>query len=220
MSVSSEVQVYNLALNAVGARDNVSAPTENSREAEVCRLWYSLVRDTILAGANWPEATTLRYLSVSSEQADDVWAEGEPRSGYQYLYTKPSDLVRPQYMSDFSRFLMTADGIHSNTYQGVLSYTRRLESPADWSPELQMAIVYGLASHICMPLSGKPSRAKTLLQVANDTLLNARETAANATQEVHDALPDWITARGYTDASSKSRYFYPYGSTLSLPSVN
>jgi hypothetical protein len=38
--------------------------------------------------------------------------------------------------------------------------------------------------------------------------------------EVLDSVPDWITARGYTDASSKTRYFYPYGSLLSLPNVN
>ena len=49
MAISSEVQVYNLALNAVGERSNISSPTEQSRPAEVCSLWYSPVRDQVLA---------------------------------------------------------------------------------------------------------------------------------------------------------------------------
>jgi hypothetical protein len=220
VAVASKVQVYNLALNAVGSRSNISSPTENSREAEVCDLWFELVRDTALASAAWPEATKLRYLALSSEQEDDEWIEGEPKAGYQYLYARPSDMLRPQYMSGFGHFLMTDLGFHSNTYQAALVYTSRLTDVSQWGAQLQMAIVYGLAAHICMPLSGKPSRAKMLVGMANELMMAARESAANQNTEVLDSVPDWITARGYTDASSKTRYFYPYGSLLSLPNVN
>ena len=223
MSISSEVQVYNLALNAVGERSNISAPTEQSRPAEVCRLWYSPVRDQILAAAPWPEATKIAYPALLAEQDDDdAWLETEPRLGYQYVYAMPSDALRPRYMSDFSRFLVANYGgqraLHSNTEDAILAYTSRLENIALWDAELQMAIVYGLAANICMPLSGKPSRAKMLADKANELIMHARVSAANASNESYESVPDWIAARGFNFSTSQ-RYFHPYGNMLSLTNV-
>lgn len=223
MAISSEVQVYNLALNAVGSRDNISLPTEQSREAEVCRLWYSPVRDQVLAAAPWPEATKIAYLALLAEQDDDAtWLETEPRTGYQYVYALPSDALRPRYMSDFSRFLFSGyngqRAVHSNTASAVLAYTSRLENIALWDSALQMAIVYGLAANICMPLTGKPARAKALAERANELITTARVDAANANNERYESIPDWIVARGFNTTSSP-RYFHPYGSTLALTNV-
>lgn len=224
MAISSEVQVYNLALNAVGERSNISSPTEQSRPAEVCHLWYSPVRDQILAAAPWPEATRIAYLPLLAEADDeDAWLETEPRLGYQYVYAMPSDALRPRYMSDFTRFLFTSYGdqraIHSNTGSAILAYTSRLENIALWDAELQMAIVYGLAANICMPLSGKPARAKMLAEKANELIMNARVAAANANNESYESIPDWIVARGFNHSSAQ-RYFHPYGSLLALTNVS
>lgn len=223
MAISSEVQVYNLALNAVGERSNISLPTEQSRPAEVCRLWYSAVRDQVLAAAPWPEATKIAYLALLAEQDDDAtWLETEPRTGYQYVYALPSDMLRPRYMSDFSRFLFSSyngqRAVHSNTQSAILAYTSRLENVALWDSALQMAIVYGLAANICMPLSGKPARAQALANRANELITTARVDAANSNNEHYESIPDWIAARGFNSTSSP-RYFFPYGSTLALTNV-
>lgn len=218
MAISSEVQVYNLALNAVGARSNISSPTEQSRDAEVCRLWYSPVRDQVLSAAPWPEATKIAYPALLATQDDeDAWLETEPRTGYAYVYAMPSDALRPRYMSDFSQFLFTSyngqRALHSNTPSAILAYTSRLENVALWDSGLQMAIVYALAANICMPLSGKTSRAKVLAEKANDLILSARVAAANSNNESYESIPDWITARGFNHTVS-TRYFHPYGSLL------
>lgn len=223
MAISSEVQVYNLALNAIGERSNISSPTEQSRPAEVCSLWYSPVRDQILSAAPWPEATKIAYPALlATADDDDAWLETEPRTGYQYVYAMPSDALRPRYMSDFSRFLFTNYGgqraLHSNTQDAILAYTSRLENIVLWDSELQMAVVYGLAANICMPLSGKPSRAKMLADKANELIINARVSAANANNESYESVPDWIVARGFNAAPS-TRYFHPYGSLLSATAV-
>ena len=220
--ISSEVGIYNLALNAVGARDNVSLPTENSREAEVCRLWFSVVRDQILAAAVWPEATNLAYLALLNEVDDDgVWEVGEARPGYQFAYSLPVDCLRPQYLTNFDRFLVSyyADNkraLSCNTEDAVLAYTMRLETISLWSAELQMAVVYGLASHICVPLSGKTSRAKLLADEANQVLVGARESAANASTEQFDSIPEWISGRGYSGAVQRTQFIYPFGSLLTV----
>lgn len=223
MAISSEVGVYNLALNAVGTRSNISSPSENSREAEVCRLWYSSVRDQVLASAPWPEATEIRYLAELARASDGEWSYDDPRPGYSYVYSAPSDMLRPMYLTDFSRFLLTGysdnrKAIHTNTAQAALVYTKRLETISLWNAELQMAIVYALAAHICMPLSGKPSRSRSLLQQANGLIMAARESAANTSDEVYEWVPDWIAARGYNFPAG-TKYFHPYGSLLSLPNV-
>lgn len=223
MTISSQVQVFNLALNAVGARDNISSPSEASREAEVCNLWYSPVRDQVLASAAWPEATVFAYLqelAQADEDDDGVWAVGDPAPGYTYVYGVPNDLLRPIYQTDFAPFRIAnysnnQRALHSNTAQAILAYTTRLETIALWGPELQMAIVMGLAAYICMPLTGKPSRARSLEAKANQTILAARETAANASNETFDWVPDWIAARGYNNPSS-NRYYHPYGALLSV----
>lgn len=223
MSISSEVQVFNLALNAVGTRSNISATTENSREAEVCRLWYGPVRDQILSAAAWSEATELRYLALlktTDEDGNGVWAADDPRPGYSYVYQLPADYLRAQYLSDFSRFLITSysddrRALHSSSATAMIAYTKRLETVSLWNPELGMAIVYGLAAHIAMPLSGKTSRAKTLADKANEMILMARESAANMSNETYESIPDWITARGANYATTQ-RYFQPYGALLTV----
>ena len=44
---SNVLDVWNAALSAVTGRAAVSDPDERSREAEVCRQWYPLVRDVV-----------------------------------------------------------------------------------------------------------------------------------------------------------------------------
>src|SRR3546814_7802514 len=84
----------------------------------------------------------------------------------------PIDCIRPQYLSSFARFLITAGPddtklLHTNDSQALLMYTFDQSVVTLWSRELQMAIVYGLAAHICMPLTGKPSRTQMLVDRAN-----------------------------------------------------
>lgn len=126
-------------------------------------------------------------------------------------------------MSDFSRFLFTSYGdqraLHSNTPSAILAYTSRLENVALWDSGLQMAIIYGLAANICMPLSGKTSRARILADKANELILTARIAAANSNNESYESIPDWIAARGFNH-SPTTRYFHPYGSLLSLTAAS
>lgn len=217
--ISSETAIYNLALNAIGARNNVSSPSEASREAEVCNLWYSAVRDQIFEAAPWPEATKLDYLAVMSEQDDTVWTSGEAIPGSRFTYSRPSDMIRPQYLTDFSPFQITGTVVNTNAEQAIMVYTFRNTLVTQWSSSLQMAIVYGLAAHICMPLTGKTQRARTMLEQANQLILQARENSSNTnTAPMLEALPEWLAGRGYYNTQAQ-RYVYPYGPLLVMQNV-
>ncbi len=220
--INDITSLYNLALNAVGARSNVASPTENSREAQVCELWYTVVRDAVFASAPWPELTKLASLEVlDTRDTEEDWVATNARPGYAYAYAMPADAARPQYLTNFDRFLVTSyddnrQVLVSNTEAAILAYTAKNLSIQIWGAGLQMAMVYGLASHIVMPLSAKASRAKQLVDQANNFIVQARETAANTSNETFDYLPDWIAARGFAGANITERFIYPVGNLLTV----
>lgn len=219
MSISSEVGVYNLALNAIGETANIALPTENSRRAEVCRLWYELVRDQVLEAAPWPEATVMRRLPLISQRGTEPWQTGDPKPGYRYAFALPPDCLRPQYLSTFAPFdLLVESGVkqlHCNEAQPILRYTGEQSAVSVWSNNLLMAIVYGLAAHISQPLTGKTSLTNALIQRANDLILAARVTSANAPMQEYEAIPDWLKGRGYA-FSSAEQFIYPWGSLFNV----
>lgn len=218
--VPDEVSIYNLALNAIGARANISAPSENSREAEVCRLWYPVIRDQVLSAAHWTSCKSFKRLALLSE-FEETWDDTDPEPGYTYAFGLPSDLLYPRYLTDFSRFSLSRQAssgrrLSTNSSTPILVYTSRNTGIASWESSLQMAVVYGLAANIVMPLSGKAQRANLMIQRANDLIANARELSANESEDPVQSLPDWIVARGYANPGS-TRYIHPYGTMLSAP---
>lgn len=223
--ISDEVSIYNLALNAIGARNNVILPTEKSREAEVCHLWYTVVRDAVLAAAHWPSARAFQRLALLTQRPDAPWVTGDPDPEFMFAFSTPADMLRPRYMSNYARFSLSSFGpgqiaINSNDPQPILIYTSRQTAISLWDSELQFAIVYGLAAHICQPLTGKRTLAREILQKANSYIMQAQQGAANTDDNRHDAIPDWIAARGYIAAQLPSQYLYPYGSMLTLGDIS
>lgn len=220
--VTDEVGIYNLALNAIGARSNLSSTTDRDRGAEVCRLWYPVVRDQVLSAAPWPSCKAFRRLALLKQRdPNKPWQSDDPEPGYQYAYSAPDDMLHPRYLSDFTQFTVSAytnqvRAINTNTAEAILSYTKRNVAINMWENPLQMAIAYGMAANIAMPLTGKPQRASMLIQQANDLIITARLEAANQGDERYETMPDWITARGYC-ADFPTRWYYPTGSLLLNP---
>lgn len=231
--ISDTTALFNLALNAIGGRSNIASPTEKSREASVCSLWYEVVRDQVFAAAPWPELTKIAALTVVDEY-DGVsnWVSTNARPGYLFAYQMPTDSARPQYLTNFDRFLITSytdstQVLATNTENAILAYTAKNLNIQLWSPTLQLAMTYALASHIVMPLSGKVTRAKQMVDQANSIIAQAREVAANTSSEQFEMLPDWISARGYRpvrcnlNSLGNDRFIYPLGDMLMVsPGVN
>ena len=215
------VTLYNLALDKIGARATIALPTEQSREAEACNLWFPEIRDQVLASAFWQEATKMDRLALLSTQPGTDWVQGLPRPDYLNAYVFPSDCLRPQFLTDYEQFIIQSYGsdqktLMTNSSDPVLSYTFRQTQISLWSPGLQMAIMYGLAASICESLTGKRARAKDLFDQANSYIISAREIAANTNDEQLDVLPDWLIARGVVTASRSRKFVFPLGSLLNV----
>lgn len=218
---ADEVSVYNMALNAIGTRDNVSSPSEGSREAEVCRLWFGPVRDQVLRAAPWPCAKAHSRLALLAQRDDTLaWTSDDPDPGFQYAYAAPSDMLNPQYITDFSRFTLSTYKdqmtLMTNTVDPVLAYTKSQILIPLWDIGLLMAISAALASYICMPLTGKPARAKKAQDDANGLIMQARMQSANDDNNTFETMPDWITARGYAWNAPETRFYFPNGPMISV----
>lgn len=220
---TDEVGIYNLALSEVGAKSSVASTTEKSRAAELCNMWYQTVVEVVLRAAPWPSATGVKRLALLKERDDSkAWAEGDPDPGWRYVYSTPSDMLRPRYLSTYDRFTVSlyndSQAIMTSVEKAILIYTKRQLQVKAWDPQLKMAIVKALAAHIAMPLQGKPARAQKIAESANNIIMEARQAAANEDEALHESMPDWFIARGYGYSTNYQRYVYPFGPLIQVTS--
>lgn len=224
---SIEKDIFNLALGAIGTRTSVSATTEQSREAEVCRQWYDLVRDTVLRAAWWPSVKRWQRLALLAERTNfnADWTRDDPGPQWTYAYALPSDMIAARHLSTYGRFAIelyspTSDpevkALMSDDPEAILQYSKRQEIVGQWDDSLKMAVVYGLAAYITMPLAGKFEVALRMQELANMHILRAREAVANEQVNQYEVIAPWHAARGYAEAPPRTQFLYPYGPALAI----
>lgn len=211
---STETEIYNLACSALGVTGNIATADESSREADLCRLWYATVRDNILGAAMWGSTRAAARLATFAIRDNSLnWAVGNPEPGWGWAFLAPSDMLRPRYMTDFSRFTLaltntTTPTIMSNTATPILVYTMRQTRVDLWSADLALSIIHGLAAKIAKDLTGSRSKMMDNYQIAQDTILLARANAANEIQSTLEFGSSSMSARGYANNSPVTPYIY------------
>lgn len=215
----SELQLYNLAVDAVGGTGTIETIDEVSREAELCSRWFKPVRDQVLRAAHWHSAKKFARLAEIAERTEDTWEVGNPTPGYQYGFALPSDCIIPRFLTNYQRFdysIFDANRhmISVATESPVLCYTAKI-SPALFDEGLARAVYTALAAFICEPLTGASNKARMRLQEANDAILTARDQNAEMSLQPVAHIPDFIAARGYGTPFQGQNYVYPYGPTFS-----
>lgn len=212
---TSVVEIWNMALSAAGSRGSVATDTENSREANLCRLWYDLVRDVVQKSASWPSTKTYAKLTVlaSRTQGDD-WDAADPAPKWSYAYTLPTDMLQPVYLTNFARFELALQGstpaLMTNQKDAVLHYLIRQSTVANWDTSLTSAIVHALAAKIAVPLGSSAAQYDRLKQEAEGIILSSQTDIANEQTDTWERLPDFIQDRGYDQIPSNTKYMYPY----------
>lgn len=213
--------IFNEALSIAGGRVSISLPEENSREAELCRLWFPTIRDMVQRAAPWPSNKAFRRLAVVSMSEGQVWDEGMPEPGFRYAYETPSDMLAPRYLTNFERFTVSIDAhgnkiINTNSANAILCYSRRNEQIPSWDTSVSLAITHALGAAITMPLTGRRGAAAEALEFANQKIAEARQLEQNLGEGTLESVPDWIAARGYAGGYTQVRYMYPETPLLTL----
>ncbi|HEY9155583.1 MAG TPA: hypothetical protein VIM69_10650 [Opitutaceae bacterium] len=211
----SQLQLFNLAVDAVGGTGTIATIEEVSREAELCSRWFGPVRDKVLRAAHWHSAKKFARLSEIAERDVETWAPGHPTPGYLYGFAVPADMAHPRFFTtyerfDFSVFDANNHMISTDTPSPVLCYTSRI--PVQLMDDgLANALVLALAAHICEPLTGATNKARMRLEEANMAIMSAREQNAEMSHQPAAHIPDFIAARGYGTPAFGQNYIYPYG---------
>lgn len=217
------VGLYNLAISAIGSRELVSLPDEESREATLCNLWYENVRNQVLRAAPWDSCRKNSLLAVLKERNFSVnWVEADPEGDYRFVYGLPADYLQPINLQSYQQFIITnyngSRALVTNVERAILTYTSANVTISQWDNDLFVAVAYALGAAIGLNLHGKLPRAQAALQSANQMIAEARVRAANAQNVTYDHIPDWFLARG-VGGTTVSRFIYASGPLLSVASV-
>jgi hypothetical protein len=211
----SVIELWNLALSAAGGRGTISSETETGREADLCRLWYPLIRDTVLKSASWPSIKSYARLALLSERSDNTdWVNTDPAPTWRYAYAAPANMLAPRYLASYSRFdvalLGTSNAIMTDETNAILHYLVRQTDVTRWDVGLTSAVVHSLAAALARPLSGKTTLAKDLKELATEVILLARTEMANESDDNFEQLASWHEARGYETLPVTTRFVWPY----------
>lgn len=209
------VDVWNMALGTIGARAKLTTTTDNSREAELCALFYTKVRNKVMASAYWSQLRFTSRLSLVASRLDESvdWQDGDPTPGWRYAFALPTAHLRPRYLIGFEPFefghIFTERVLMTNCEFPILVYTKLMEDPDDWGGDLLDLIVATLALEICYPLTKSAGEYESALKRWQMIYTTSMVGMANAEMMPQlETQPDWITIReGLTTAPL--RYIYP-----------
>lgn len=105
--MTTEVDIANLAFQAIGTRTTIASLSENSNEAIQANLAFTNTRDALLRMAqwncatNWANATLISAVPGTPENTTTgtaLWAKGLPAPPWIYEYQYPVDCLRPLWI--------------------------------------------------------------------------------------------------------------------------
>ena len=193
----SVLNIYKMAVSLVGGQ----APTavgDGSKGDTLCTIHYEPVRDRALMAHNWQWAT---------EQAALTKDATDPTFGYEFRYDLPSGCLKVIRMSDDS-YSWRVQGGHlftdadSDDADVEIEYIKQVTDPTLFSPGFYMALPYGLAEAIAIPLLGARTASQIVGSFARNFTLYLDQAMSADAQQWNEALDvdedsndSWLAAR-------------------------
>ncbi len=234
--MSSQVEIANMALDAIGARSTISSLTEGSNESNAIARWWDNAVSSVLRSAHWNFARKQVALTL----LQDATNNGIVPTPWLYEYAYPSDCVLIRQFIPMiqvnpvtvvgqvspvvaygppPKFLESTDyDINGNLIQVLLTnqpqaqavYTMLNTLTAMWDPLFVRCFVAYLAARICMTITGDKGLMNAMFQMAQQYSVEAQAKNGNEGVTILDSIPDWMRARGYN-----SDWAYPCGGMFS-----
>ena len=176
--MASVVDLCNRALDLLGAA-NITALTENSKEARLCNGNFDDVRDAVLRSHPWNIAITRKALPRDSDA---------PEFGFTYQYTLPTEPYCLRLLSFWnsnvnnevaaydSNVMFKVEGrkILSNEGTCNIIYIGRVTDTENFDSLLNKAISARLAAEIAYNITGSNSVAQNMLTIYEARLKEAK----------------------------------------------
>ena len=173
--MTSVVEICNSALNMLGAA-NITALTEDSRNARLCNQRYVPLRDAIFRTHYW------NCLIKRVELAADATA---PAYEFDKQYTLPTDCIRIIQVGGFHNgsssmldsgqvYKVEGKKIVTNEEEIFLTYLAKITDPSVYDTLLVETIAARLAAELCYAITQSNTLAAQLNAVYLDKLKEAR----------------------------------------------
>jgi hypothetical protein len=193
--MTSVVEICNSALNILGA-NNITALTEDSKNARLCNQRYEPLRDAVFREHTW------NCLVKRVQLAQDT---ASPTHEYVYQYQLPSDCVRVLSLGGYhdgstsnvdggQKFKVEGRKILTDEDTVYLIYSARITDPTQYDSLLIESLVARLAAELCYAITSSTSLAVALKQDYNEKLRLARH--ADATE----GTPDYIDSSTFINS--------------------
>lgn len=170
--VTSNTEICNLALKALGLDPIASLQSDNSQAGIILRNTWEATRDAILRAANW-RCLLSRSGSLAREAAT-------PSFGYSYAYALPPDYVRVVEMSVDAEWAVEGSLLLTDEAEAFIlyvAYDKAKDLVARLDAHMVKAIVAQLAVDIAPGLKAK-SLVPQLEVIARDRLAEAKVFSA------------------------------------------
>jgi hypothetical protein len=196
-TVSSEVELCNLALARIGNDRQLSSLTEANKPARLCSLHYPITRDAVLAAHPWNEA--IRRVDLAAEV-------GEPPFEYTYRFPLPSDCLKVIRTEDESAGFEDDYRIEGVTGQAgryllsgnatvAIEYIARVTDVSLFGPLLADTIIQRLAAELAPAFAESLPMAEKLWQIYQAKLAEARSVDAQEGTPRDEIVDAWLNAR-------------------------
>tara|TARA_Y100001938_G_C7836741_1_gene304098 strand:- start:3 stop:590 length:588 start_codon:yes stop_codon:yes gene_type:complete len=173
--MTSVVEICNSALNSLGA-SNITALTEDSRNARLCNQRYEPLRDAIFRTHYW------NCLIKRVELAADSDA---PAYEFTKQYTLPSDCMRIMQIGGFHNgsssmldngqtFKVEGRKIVTDEEEIFLTYLAKITDPQQYDSLLIETIAARLAAELCYAVTQSNTLAAQLETIYQNKLREAR----------------------------------------------
>jgi|TARA_Y100000310_G_scaffold69394_1_gene64888 hypothetical protein len=201
--MSSQVDVYNLALDNIASKARVNSLTEDSIERKTCEAQFFTAREVVLEDHDWNFASFYETLTLVKESTDTV----APPLPWLYQYTYPSTCVCAREITrqtdgeadvPFRIDLnddKTGKYIHTDKQDAILRYTKRITNISLFTPRAIEALGWKLATMIVISLNGNLKLKQNAEQSYINAIASAKASNFNESVNRDAADPSLIQSR-------------------------
>ena len=183
LSLSSTVEICNLALAHLGQNAITSLDDPDSKSARELQKIFNITKDTVLRAKDWNFARVKTALSELS---------GQEGYGWDYVYAYPARcLAIRKVFDDIENYkvkgveyevgyipAINAKVIFCNNESAYATYTYQITDTTLFDKSFIMAFSFLLASQVAKPLTGNDDIAKLMLQLYGSLVSDASRIAS------------------------------------------
>jgi len=173
--MASVVEICNSALNMLGA-NNITALSEDSKNARLLNQRYESVRDSVFRSHTWNCLIKRVELAADSDT---------PTHEYNYQYTLPADCIRvlkvgghhngsSSDLDSGQKFKIEGRKLLTDETTIYLIYIFKNTDPNEYDTLLIETIAARLASELCYAITASTSLAGQMYELYNQKLREAR----------------------------------------------